>query len=68
MHQILILVDDFVDDPSFTRTSQLLHQLYVRGRHYMISTITATQVHKAVSPVIRKKYDTSVYLQIKKLC
>ena len=47
-------MDDFVDDPNFTRKSQLLHQLYIRGRHYMISTITATQVYKAVSPVIRK--------------
>jgi GTPase SAR1 family protein len=54
LYQILILVDDFIDDPSFTRKSQLLHQLYIRGRHYMISTITATQVYKAVSPVIRK--------------
>ena len=54
LYQILILVDDFIDDPSFTRRSQLLHQLYIRGRHYMISTITATQVYKAVSPIIRK--------------
>ena len=54
LYQIVTLVDDFVDDPSFTRKSQLLRQLYIGGRHYMISTITATQVHKAVSPVIRK--------------
>ena len=67
LYQIFILVDDFVVDPSFTRKSQLLHQLYIRGRRYMISTITATQVYKAVSPVIRKNM-TFVYLQIKKLC
>ena len=54
LYQILILIDDFIDDPSFTRKSQLLHQLYIRGRHYMISTITATQVWKQISPVIRK--------------
>ena len=47
-------MDDFIDDPSFTRKSQLLHQFFIRGRHYMISTITATQVYKAVSIVIRK--------------
>ena len=57
LYQILVLVDGFVDDPSFTGKSQLLHLLYVRGRHYMMSTFTATQVYKAVSPVIRKKYD-----------
>ena len=54
LYQIPILVDDFVDDPSFTRTSQLLHQLCIRGRHCMISTTTATQIYKGVSPVIRK--------------
>ena len=54
LYQILILVGGFVDGPSFTRKSQLLHQLYTRCRHYMISIITATQVFKAVSPVIRK--------------
>ena len=54
LYQILILIDDFIDDPSFTRKSQLLHQLYIRGRHYMISTITSTQVYKAISNIIRK--------------
>ena len=48
------MVDDFADDPNFTRKSQLLHQLYIRGKHYMISVITATQIYKAVGPVIKK--------------
>ena len=54
LYQILIVVDDFADDPAFTRNSSLLHQLYIRGRHQMISTITATQVYRAISPVVRK--------------
>ena len=54
IYQILIIIDDFADDPSFTRNSKLLHTLYIRGRHTFISTITATQVYKAISPVIRK--------------
>ena len=53
-YQILIVVDDFADDTNFTRKSQLLHQLYIRGRHYMISTITSTQVYKQISPIVRK--------------
>ena len=48
------MVDDFADDTNFTRKSQLLHQLYIRGRHYMISTITSTQVYKQISPIVRK--------------
>ena len=44
LYQIIIVIDDFADDSIFTRKSQLLHQLYTRGRHYMISTITSTSI------------------------
>jgi len=54
LFQILIIIDDFADSPEFTRSSTLLHQLYIRGRHSAISTITSTQVYKQVSPLIRK--------------
>ena len=54
LYQILIVVDDFADDTNFTRMSQLLHHLYIRGRHYMISTIPSTQVCKQISPIVRK--------------
>ena len=53
LFQILIIVDDFADDPSFTRQSKLLHALYTRGRHNVISTITATQKFSAIHPIIR---------------
>ena len=53
-YQILTVIDDFADDTNFTRKSQLLHQLYIRGRHYMISTITSAQVYKQISPIVRK--------------
>ena len=53
LFQILIIIDDFADDPSFTRHSKMLHSLYVRGRHNMISTITATQKFNAIHPIIR---------------
>ena len=53
LFQILIIVDDFADDPSFTRQSKLLHALDTRGRHNMISSITATQKFNAIHPIIR---------------
>jgi len=53
LFQILVIVDDFADDPSFTRQSKILHALYTRGRHNMISTITATQKFSALHPMIR---------------
>ena len=53
LYQILILVDDFADDPSFSRSSKLLHSLFTRGRHTMISTIVSTQKFNAIHPIIR---------------
>jgi len=53
LFQILIIIDDFADDPVFTRQSKLLHALYTRGRHNAISTITATQKFTAIHPIIR---------------
>ena len=50
----MICIDEFADDTNFTRKSQLLHQLNIRGRHYMISTITLTQVYKQIPPIVRK--------------
>lgn len=54
MFQVLIILDDFADCPSFCRSSKLLHSLYTRGRHSYISVITATQVFNALHPIIRK--------------
>lgn len=48
-----------VDDVSFTRSSRLLHQLYIRGRHSCTSTICRSQVYKAVSTIVREKKSLS---------
>ena len=53
LFQILIVIDDFADSPSFSRHSKLLHSLYTRGRHACISTVTATQKFNSISPIIR---------------
>ena len=57
LFQILIVIDDFADSPDFTRSSKLLHQLYIRGIHQMISTITATQVFKAIITHCKKEHN-----------
>ena len=53
LFQLLIKIDDFAGSPEFTRQSKMLHSLYVRRRHNMISTITATQKFSAIHPIIR---------------
>ena len=54
MFQLLVVIDAFADSPEFTRQSNLLQQLYIRGRRQCMSTITSTQVYKVISPVVRK--------------
>ena len=61
LYNILIIIDDMADCPDFTRRSTLLHQLYIRGRHTCTSVVTATQVFKALSPIIRKNI-TELYV------
>jgi GTPase SAR1 family protein len=53
LFNILIVVDDFADNPAFSRHDRLLHSLFTRGRHAFISTIVATQKFRALSPIIR---------------
>ena len=65
LFQILIIIDDFADSPEFTRKSPLLHQLYIRGRHSMISIITATQVYKVISPIVRKNVTDLIIFKLR---
>jgi hypothetical protein len=53
LYSILSIVEDFADDPSFSRHSKLLHSLFTRGRHNCISTIVSTQSFKTIHPIIR---------------
>ena len=53
LFSIMVVIDDFADDPKFSRHSKILHALYTRGRHNSISTITATQKFAAIAPIIR---------------
>ena len=53
LFSILLIVDDFADDQSFSRNSKLLHSLFTRGRHSSISTLVSTQKFAALSRLIR---------------
>ena len=53
LFSVLAIVDDFADDPTFSRHSKLLHSLFTRGRHNSISTIVSSQKFNAVAPIIR---------------
>jgi Poxvirus A32 protein. len=51
---VLIVIEDFADDPAFMGRETLLQNMYIRGRHIGISVLTLTQVWVALSPVCRK--------------
>ena len=53
LFNILVVVDDFADNPAFSRRDALLHSLFTRGRLAFISTICATQKFRALSNIIR---------------
>ena len=53
LYQILVVVDDFADEPAFTRQSKILHALFTIGRRNSISTIVSTQKWSALAPIIR---------------
>ena len=53
LFNVLIVVDDFADDPKFVRYSNILHGLFTRGRHSAISCILSTQKYNVLAPIIR---------------
>ena len=65
IYQILICIDDFAGSPDFARKSTLRHQLYLRGRHYMISTITSTHVYKQTSLIVRSSITNSFIYRLR---
>lgn len=54
LYAICIVLDDFADRTDVARHSRALQTLFVRGRHFCITTICSTQVWRVLSPVIRK--------------
>ena len=53
LFSILIVVDDFADDPKFVRYSNILHGLFTRGRHNATSCILSTQKYNVLALIIR---------------
>ena len=53
MFSVLVVIDDFADNPSFSRHDKLLHSLFTRGRHAFISTVVSTQKLRAIATIVR---------------
>jgi hypothetical protein len=62
MLQVLVVIDGFADSPELTRGTRLLQELYSRGRHQFISTITSTHVYKVIRPVVHHGSHIYVFL------
>ena len=64
---ILIVVDDFADDPKFVRYSNILHGLFTRGRHSAISCILSTQKYNVLAPIIRLNSSVLIIFRLKNM-
>ena len=55
LYQILIVVDDFADNPNLHKRTgdSALDTLFVRGRHFQISTVVSTQKLRLISNAVR---------------
>ena len=53
LYPILLILDDFADEPKIARYSKLLNSTYVRGKHNGISVITSVQKFNALNTLIR---------------
>ena len=53
LHPILIVINDFADDPKFVRYSNILHSLLTRGRHNAISVLLSTQNYNVLAEIVR---------------
>lgn len=62
---ILIIIDDFADDPKVSRNSKQLHGLFTRGRHQFISSIVSTQKFYALAPIIRLNVSFLIIFKLK---
>ena len=54
-HQILVIIDDFADSPHLHKRTgdAALDTLFVRGRHFQISTLVSTQKLRLISNAVR---------------
>ena len=53
LYNIAIIIDDFLDNQTMLKRTADLDMLFLRGRHYWISTFISVQKYKGVSNVIR---------------
>ena len=53
LYNIAIIIDDFLDNQKFLKRTSELDMLFLRGRHFYISTFISVQKYKGVSNVIR---------------
>ena len=54
LYNICITIDDWADNERVVRKNEELIKLFMKGRHWYISTFTTSQSYTQISPVVRK--------------
>ena len=65
LYSILIVIDDFADNPTFSKHDKLLHSLFTRGRHNFISTCVSTQKLRAIATIIRVNATAEIIFKLR---
>ena len=62
IYKIAIIIDDFSDNKDVARKNKELVRLFVKGRHYFISTFITCQSYTLLNPVVRKMQHSYMYI------
>jgi hypothetical protein len=65
MFNIAIIIDDFLDNQALLKRAPDLDMLFIRGRHYYISTFIRIQKYKGVSQVIRLNINDMYFFKLR---
>ena len=63
-HSICIVVDDFADQPQVVRKG-LLETLFIRMRHFQVSTIVSSQRYRLLAPSVRVNASALVVFKLR---
>ena len=65
LHSCLLVVDDMADNEKFSRHSNLLNQVYVRGRHNALTVITSVQAYKSTMKKYKGQFQTVFFFKMR---
>ena len=67
LYSCLLIIDDFAENKTFMRYSNILHGLYTKSRYFVLSVITASQKYNALAPTVRLNTSSLYIFKLKNM-